>query len=177
MELLPEFRNRAQIKPSRMNPIVRAVNLRKILSADGLILVTETPQGTALRLSVEALLPRIPKANASLQRMQIIGVLDDYLTCRTWDGETQGDTNILVAKPWSLRKTGWENETRDGVTYSDYMAGAQERTATEGEDSESQVVVITYMAGDEIYAVEADTGVTGCYLIDCNLDGRAWAKA
>jgi len=113
---------------------------------------------------------------AKVTRFRYKSMSGDYLVCRTWDGTTEGDTDVKVAKPYLLR----ESTTRTGYTYN--YTGDQARTSTKTSDgsTEDQVIVPAYVEDDEIWATKADTGVTvggvDVTYIDLNLDARAWAK-
>lgn len=130
-----------------------------------------------------------PTGGASIatgRRMRILTVRPDYLKCRYLTDTTQGPIDVYVAKPWSLRVTGWDGKTRDGISYSDYTDDGQQRTATDGTTTEIHLVTPPYVAaagswpGDEIVAVPAETTLTDpdgqpITLVDANVDGRAWA--
>lgn len=79
----------------------------------------------------------------------------DYIVCRTWDGSVEGDTDVPVAKPYLCRRSPFDGQTRDGISY-EYSSHVR-RTASvgEGEEEEIEVQVLTplYVAGDEILAV------------------------
>lgn len=62
MNTIPEFTKRGQINTERMNRIVRMLNAIGKLTGDEIIRVRQGEQGTTVGLSVEALLPRIPKS-------------------------------------------------------------------------------------------------------------------
>lgn len=126
-----------------------------------------------------------PAAGAG-RRMRVKAVAADYLVCRTLDGQTEGPTDIYVAKPFTLRVTGWEGTTRQGITYSNYTADGQQRYATDGQDTETQLLTPPYVPasgswpGDEITAIPAQTGLTDpsgqpITLIDAGNDGRQFA--
>ena len=73
-------------------------------------------------------------------------------------------------KPPRLRPS---ETSRDGVSYT--YAGPQTRTADDGTDTETQIVIPSYLIGDELivlpyYAPE------GAVWIDGNVDARAWAR-
>ena len=103
----------------------------------------------------------------------------DHLVCRTWDGTTDGASDIFIAKSPKLRFS-ITSETIDvlTITYSSYNIGSQTRVAT-GTISENQAIVPRFLVNDIIYAVSASTGVTvsssPVSLIDLNLDARAWS--
>ncbi len=124
-------------------------------------------------------------------------VLADHLRCRSWDGEEEGTVDVLVAKPWLLRRTPFDTLEIAGIEYTyinDYSRTAED---TETEETEEQEITPTYQpaegeyAGDVIFAahtilrgtavvieeeVEEETVTTIPYWIDLNIDGRAWAK-
>jgi hypothetical protein len=104
---------------------------------------------------------------------------DDYLVCQAIDS-----TEYLVAKPYELRRTPFDGETIDGVTYAydSSFATSQERTATSGPDEEVQFITPAYRVGAEIFAVlvQGDTGVdpspSGAAITYLEMNqGRAWA--
>lgn len=120
------------------------------------------------------------------RRMRVKAVYADYLKCRRWDGQAEGPTDIYVAKPFTLRVTGWDGATRDGITYSGYTTDGQQRYATDGQTSETQLLTPPYVAaggswpGDEITAIPAHTGLLDpagqpITLIDAGNDGRQFA--
>jgi hypothetical protein len=112
--------------------------------------------------------------------VEVVTVYGDYIACRALDenGDPTGDT-VNVAKPYLLRKS---LTTRDGKTYSAYTTDGQERTATKSPDTENQIIIQKYLAGDTICAIV--TGGTGVVdddgvslgLLDANADGRMWGK-
>lgn len=113
-----------------------------------------------------------------IQQFEVKSVEADYLTCRTVTSAGVGTVDVLVAKPYLLRNA---IVSRNGITYS--YASTQERTATKSPDTETQVVVPVYVAGDRIFAARAVGGATGVKdgtrpvrWLDMNIDARAWAK-
>jgi hypothetical protein len=121
---------------------------------------------------------------------RIKSVRGDYVVCRTWDGSSEGSTDIYIAKPWKLRCSRTQ-ETVGGVTstftYSGSGLGNCTRTKTTGADSEDEYVSPQWAYGasdcDLVWAVSAvtlvltaspDTAsiVVGLLLIDSD---RAWA--
>lgn len=106
----------------------------------------------------------------------------DHLVCRTWDGTMEGDTDVLVAKPWSLRQTPFDNQTHNGIAY-DYT-NPSERTASKGGVMQKEIVIPPYVWRDIIYATAAIQGGTGVVVaenpvvwLEDNRDSRAWARA
>lgn len=119
-------------------------------------------------------------SSAGVSQYRIKSVQGDYCTCRTWNGTTEGGSDVYIAKPYKLR-TSITGATIDGVSVSYSYASSVERTATISGSGENQVVVPRYLANDLIFAASSDhTSVsvsgTELTLIDINADGRAWAK-
>lgn len=115
-----------------------------------------------------------------VSQYRIKSVQGDYYTCRTWDGTTEGGSDVYVAKPYKLRNS-ITSESIDGVTVSYSYASTVARTATISSVDEDQVIVPRYLSNDIIYVATSNyTGVsvsgTALTLIDMNCDGRAWAK-
>lgn len=128
--------------------------------------------------------PGIPQ----IALFQVVSVGTDYLVCNPFDGASgEAGTDVVnVALPYLLRRTPFHGSTREGIAYS--YTSATARTATLGSDTESQVIVPSYAAGDLIFAVRGVLRGTGAVLtdgnnattaldwVDMNFDGRAWAK-
>lgn len=118
-------------------------------------------------------------AGLKLHRFKSMGT--DHLVCRTWDGTTEGSTDIKIAKPDKLRFS-ITAATIDTVAlaYSDYDTSAQTRSASDGTSSETQVITPRYLVNDLIWAMTCTTlvTVTGTVLtlLDLNISARAWAR-
>ncbi len=123
--------------------------------------------------------PISARAGATLQRFRVVNMnTADVVTCHTWDGTTEGVQLINIALPYLLRRTPFDGQTRDGVSYT-YTSNV-ERSASDGVDNETQVIVPGYVDNDEIWATGTNViiggvGVAGVVWLDLNLDGRAWA--
>ncbi len=108
-------------------------------------------------------------------RCKIVSNSGDYLECRRIDSSgAEAASTIKVAKPYLLRNS---LDQRGATTY--VYTGTDARTATNG-TSEDQVIVPSYLTGDEITAKPAPSGGTGVpdapLWADANDDARAWAK-
>lgn len=109
----------------------------------------------------------------------------EVLTCRTYDGQHTGSTDVYIAKPFKLRETAPNSVTIDGntITYSGWNWNLQARTASIGATSKLEVITPRYLVNDVIWAIETNTCVTGSVsaasgsieYLDMNVDGRAWA--
>ena len=130
-------------------------------------------------------------AGGTIQQYKVTVISDDSITCRTWDGTTDGTSDVIVAKPYRLRKTPWNgitvvydfNGTSYSIVYS-YLATPGFRTAqvTVGgtQTTESQAIIPIYKVGDIIYATEPEGGTdvfvgSAVTWLDLNVDARAWA--
>lgn len=121
-----------------------------------------------------------------VQQMKIVAVGNNFLECNPYDGlSVDTETSILVAKPYLLRRAPFEDNGRDDLTFT-YTDGST-RTASNGSDTEDQVITPSYVAGDVIYAVRGVVGGTDVEntsatddppveWLDMNVDGRSWAK-
>lgn len=115
------------------------------------------------------------------QQMSVVSVEGDYLVCNpvTANGvDVTVEKNI--AKPYLLRRTPFDDSSRNGISYT-YTSDIT-RTADDGSETENQVIVPSYVAGDLIFVsnVLPNTAVTVAgtelKLLDLNSDGRAWAE-
>lgn len=102
---------------------------------------------------------RRPEMISGWVLMRVKEVLDDYLKCRTWDGTSEGEVDVLVAKPLGLRKSDFDGKTIGGIAY--VATGTQARTASSGGNSEDQVIRPPYVVDDPIFAVVGISGGTG----------------
>jgi hypothetical protein len=87
----------------------------------------------------------------------------DYVVARTWDGTTLGTTDIKIARPPNLRPS-ITSETIDGVAITYTWSNGNQRSATDGTNTETQKVFPRYTTGtapfDIIFAASvAKTGV------------------
>lgn len=125
-----------------------------------------------------------------VRQFRVVAVYGDFVTCArlqgTYENEAETDDQTYVAKPYLLRRTPFDGASRNDISYA-YTDNVT-RTATDADDNtETQVVVPSYVVGDIIYAttnvdggtgVEIDTGKERITVewVDLNADGRAWAK-
>lgn len=164
---LPErWRRRQPLEARKLNQVVEAI--------------TRQEQGAPAiqqRVASEVTLPEI-------RQFKVTEVLQDYLVCLPWDGVAEGTALTYVAKPPTLRASV---TARNGITYTGVSTNGQTRTATSGSDSETQVIIPTYLLGDVLYAVRNVKGGTGVtreaggadvpvVWQDLNVDGRQWAE-
>ena len=98
-------------------------------------------------------------------------------------GDPSAPVTAAAYRPYLLRKLPFDGETVDGITYTYSGFGeTQERSATDGSDTETQVVTPPYYIGEEIIVAEfisrelvGDSYVRTAFWIDLNSGGRCWA--
>lgn len=105
----------------------------------------------------------------------------DTIICEPYieaDGafSTDSDDYVYIAKPYLVRRTPFDGQTRDGVTYT--YASNTERTGTEGAATEDQIIVPPYVIGDHIRAMYVSSTLVAEqeHWLDLNNDGRSFAK-
>lgn len=108
----------------------------------------------------------------------------EFIICKTWDGEEDGEDDVLIAKPFKLRNSNTSADiglTR--ITYVYNETNPQQRTASTNVDSEIQIVIPRFLLNDVIYATVCkgnNSGVKNVDVpikwLDINADGRAWAR-
>lgn len=128
--------------------------------------------------------PAIPGSPALLggpmgMLVRVKSVQDDYLVCRAWDGVTEGVSDLLVAKPYLLRRTPFHGKTVNGLTYS--FVSATQVSVTSGTTTETWVITRPYSENDLLFVAPAGStgvnyGTVAVTLFDLNADGRAWAQ-
>lgn len=151
--------------------------------------VRQTTSGTVLEI-----VPGNGKASSGPQAYRFKSMQDDYLVCRTWDGTTEGATDVNVAKPTLLRfSLSTRTVAGQVLTFSQYNLTNQTRISMLNSSPELEVIIDRYEVDDVIYAQAAETFVefwdgstvddefnpvlTSVALIDLNIDGRYWGSA
>lgn len=137
-----------------------------------------SPNGTMI--SVDA----VPDTGSEIQQFKLKSVQGDYITCRSWNGTSEGSSDVFIAKPFRLRRDPFDQQTIVFPTYTasySYTNNTQ-RTETISGVNEEQVVIPVFNPNfDIIYAIDCDglnistVDDEPISLIDLNLDGRAWA--
>lgn len=98
-------------------------------------------------------------------RMRIKSIQNEYCTCRTYDGTTEGDTDIFVAKSKDSR-TSAATISHSGLTWDVTYTNQNQRTCTTGSGAQQQQMeqrlTPPYTVDDVLFAVRAlnGTGVT-----------------
>jgi len=107
--------------------------------------------------------------SSSSQQFKIVTIGGDWLSCHTYDGETEGEDEIIVAKNPDVRHI----PSMLGISYS-YTA-LDARTATAGVETENQVVTPPYFIGGLITAVACHVKVVGGWVDWVEVTGREYA--
>ena len=139
--------------------------------------------------TVERQSPGVPGRSRQVARTLVAkfvvdSVSNDWLMCRRYypTDNVQPEELIHVAKPFELRRTPFDGlevvyVNGQAITYT--YVDQRERSATDGVDTETQVMTPDYWANGEITAVSIDTGLLdGTEQIrweDQNGAGRHWA--
>ena len=162
------------------NKLLRAAKASRVVNGLG-YKTRLTSDGTAL----EVLLGSGGGTPISVSMYRIKSFQGDYMTCRSWNGSSEGATDIYIAKPVKLRNSATA-ATIDGgaVTYSYDSSTLQRVAASATYGSEIHYIVPRYNVNDVIHAVDSATGVsftvssvvTVVSKIDLNVDGRVWAR-
>lgn len=130
---------------------------------------------------MKAGMPIISRLTAQFRLKQNAADFADHLVCRTWDGIIEGAQNVLIAKPWLLQQTPFDDETRENVRY-EYSDGIT-RTAYDITDPTEQLkreeqIHPRYLVDDIIIATVVATGLIVAGLpvlwVDVNVDSRGW---
>ena len=120
----------------------------------------------------------------SEQQFKLVEIFGDYITANPWNGvEANTDQTVFIAKPYLIRNS---ITSRNGKTYSTFSNASGLQQRSNDTDSETQVVIPTYVTDDIIYARTGIIGGTSVSYsvngvdypvvwLDCN-DSRAWSK-
>lgn len=160
----------------RAEAVADQTTLQSAAMGSALILWLETGSGTGARMALVHLACLEPPSAAV--RMRVKTIQGDYLSCLTWDGSTEGTDPIAVARPWDLRRSPFDGQTVNGISYT-YTSDVQ-RTATLTGVSEIQLITPDYFVDAEIFVISATTGVTASgnpvHYLDLNTSARAWYR-
>lgn len=128
-----------------------------------------------------------PRNRLLVERFRFLGDdKGDFIICQALDEISVTEGNIRIAKPFLLRRTPFDNDSRiaggEKITYVYSSSSERVATNTDGTD-ETQVIVSSYSEGDFILAIHGIEDQTGVRVddkdlgwLDVNNDARAWAK-
>lgn len=116
-----------------------------------------------------------------VQRVQVQSEEDDYLVVRAMDQEdTVDDADLILAKPFTLRKTPYDGKTVNDVQYT--YSSSSVRQCTAGGFTWTERLTPPYAQEDELLAIIGFGGTPGLddvddqpvNWLDLNVDGRRW---
>lgn len=138
----------------------QSVRSNQIINGPG-IRVTKAPWGCIVSADGDG----GGKVRARMYKLK--SVQGDYVTCHTWDGETEGEDDIYLAKSPKLRKSLTEENKLGTVHTYTYGPGPADNTEniyrydTLGTQVERQLVIPVWVPDEIVYGIDADaTGVT-----------------
>jgi hypothetical protein len=136
-------------------------------------------------------------SNTEVKQYRLKSIQNDFYSCRSWNGSTEGTTDIFIARPFQHRVSDWNGRSiayssdGDAFTATYAYTSATKRTKTIAGVAETQVLVPYFKNDfDILYAVDVkepikvgaaftaltDPNGSPITIIDLNVDGRAWAK-
>lgn len=108
-------------------------------------------------------------ARWAIHAAKITAIGDNTITVAFVDSRTEVVyATFEVQRPYLSKRLTWDDQTIDGVTY--HWVDAQTRTATDGTNTETQVINPAYHVGDWI---DIGWSISGGWL-DMNTDARSW---
>jgi hypothetical protein len=170
---LPSFVKGEAVSAAKLNRIVDAIARRMVGGRD----IRVTAHGNQIIIGGG---PRFQEFQIVGIQMRVKSVQGDYLTCRALDAQGVEDTgDVLVLKPWTLRRTPFEGKTVAGVAYT-YNSNI-ERIANPATDNITYQVTPDYWTNSVILVeyqnvTEEVTAGEFTRLVDKNVDGRTWAQ-
>lgn len=115
-----------------------------------------------------------------LIRYRIKEVLGEHLRCRKWDGSTEAQSDVAVAKPFHLRVSSFNGLllSRYGKSWA-FGGDSFSRTGSQGAaPAITEHLTPAYGVDQEILAAKVDsktgTGLAGIDWEDVNVDARQW---
>lgn len=153
--------------------------------------VTRTSNGALFSADIT---PAQPGEPGVIKKYLVKTVGDDTLACVEFEDEEGEGEAVTVAKPFELRKTGWDGldvvyavpaypgaVTPRTIHYAHVTAIYRIATITGGGTATEHQVITPYYVPDKTLifgsTVENGTGVAGVDVQDVNAAGRAWARA
>jgi hypothetical protein len=180
---IPHFSGGTTSARDKLNAIADEVSVLSKLRGDAkYIAVNKNSAGAIVSLNLQAILSAIPRVTTKLLQAMIYEIGDDVLTCHyifpDENGVDVADTSheVLVWKPWTLRRTPFDGKTVNGINYT--YVSEHERSAVEGAVEEDQLVTPDYFVNAIIFVAPINVAPVNGYsddMIDVNVDGRAWA--
>jgi len=170
------------VTPDEAKLVLRAVNraMRPVRGSGG-IKVSETDKSLNLSFTRTQLRGhgRAGAGGAAASPFRIKEIWENVLVCRTWDGTSDGDTNIYVAKPYLLQQVESHYPWIDGSSLT--SVNTQEITVEVSSIEYTWRVTLPYAVNEVIWATPYTLGdimvtTTEVVWMDDNRNGHAWGE-
>lgn len=125
--------------------------------------------------------PSTPPGSPLGTQFKVQFLEDNYLGCKTWNGETLGDALVYIALPWTLRRSTYDGVTVNSWTYA-YVSQGERHASRMGYSTSTQVIWPAYQFGAVIYAMRVAqplgiaVGDVKVRWQDLNVDARQWME-
>lgn len=150
---LREWSRRQAPDHRQMNEPVDAIN--RMVTGVGV------PRQAMARVGASAPAEAATSAVAQFKLKQNADTFPDHLICRAWDGETLGSEDVLVAKPWDIRRTSFDGRGDSVVELYTYTTPTHRIARIRLTDIvEEQIIIRRYEINDILYATENIKGGT-----------------
>ena len=174
-DITPGFRSGQSLKASDLETLSRM--LVRMIQGDNKTIRVRT---FGDRLVIEGI-DSSPSTLNEIKTFTVVQELSDIVSCTDSSGQT-----VKVAKPFIMRRYGFDGEEVNGIEYEYDTETYGKRTATEGETEEVQYITPSYYANEIIMACRIsaevklyeESGQPVMYVpwTDLNFSGRCWAK-
>ena len=165
-----------------LNKLLSFVKMTRLVEGVGYRLI-QTTRGTALEIQ-----PGKGGGGSTLKHYRVKGIEGDFMTCREYDGTTEGETDIYIARDPELRRSKFEGQSiayssdGDVFTASFTYSSNTKRVKIVSGVAETQVIIPYYKTDfTVILAAESEnkSGVTDpdesdIYITE--VTQRAWAR-
>ncbi len=122
---------------------------------------------------------RLGAAPQTLIRVRVKEIFNNHLRCRAWDGATEGEDDILVAKPIKLRHLLTEYPQLTALSTIDVNTVTATGNVEGQNATETWMTTPNYIVDDNLFIAPAKTGLmvssVELTFLDTNTDARRWA--
>ena len=165
-----------------LNKLLSFVKMTRLVEGVGYRLI-QTTRGTALEIQ-----PGKGGGGSTLKHYRVKSIEGDFMTCREYDGTTEGETDVYIARDPELRRSKFEGQSiayssdGDSFTATYTYSSNTKRIKTIGTNAETQVIVPYYKTDFTVILAaqsQNDTGVNDpddADIFIVEVTQRAWAK-
>ena len=115
-------------------------------------------------------------ADAQIAQYKLITVADDTYIVKTLADTVEGSLE-QIAKPWQLRRTVFDEEEVNGITFEYETSTLRKVTDTNGAEFFEEIIPRYYLDAEIMYAAEVDnTELTGIAKIELNTGAHHWTR-